>query len=283
MPMHPQPPSVPNLSIRGLSPRGHATAEHQQAQSQPVIRSSSRATHGHRDEGNIQQWVAQEVRPQTAGTDRSGCSHVTSASVQSNLRLLFRGELGGDPSYQQQQLLLHQQAAPRPNYQIWRSNSAPSTPRSARSVHSGACSPRHFSTPRHDAAAYQRAHKGGNLQRVSGERDLQRSKRPATAGLSHEQMIDEARTRQAHNRQRARLKQLLQVMAQGETICADDLRRSAEMARVPLPDDLAAALAEVDGSRPVVWKAVCDAIEPPRVKSTPRVAALEQCAFETPV
>ena len=84
-------------------------------------------------------------------------------------------------------------------------------------------------------------------------------------------MVDEARTRQAHNRQRTRLKQLLQVMAQGETVCADDLRRSAEMARVPLPDDLAAALADIEGSRPVVWKPVCDAIEPPRVKSTPRV------------
>ena len=59
------------------------------------------------------------------------------------------------------------------------------------------------------------------------------------AGFTKEEMLHEAKVRQEHNRQRAKLKQLLQATAgTGQTVSIDDLMLSAKIAKMSLPDEL---------------------------------------------
>ena len=59
------------------------------------------------------------------------------------------------------------------------------------------------------------------------------------AGFTKEEMMHEAKVRQEHNRQRAKLKQLLQASAgPGKTMSIEDLMLSAKIAKMSLPDEL---------------------------------------------
>ena len=59
------------------------------------------------------------------------------------------------------------------------------------------------------------------------------------AGFTKEEMMHEAKVRQEHNRQRAKLKQLLQASAgPGNTVSIEDLMLSAKIAKMSLPDEL---------------------------------------------
>jgi hypothetical protein len=59
------------------------------------------------------------------------------------------------------------------------------------------------------------------------------------AGFTKEEMLHEAKVRQEHNRQRSKLKQLLQASAgPGNTVSVEDLMLSAKIAKMSLPDAL---------------------------------------------
>ena len=139
--LQPAPPSVPNLNIRGLnavsprqlnaaaSPRqlslalqaqavqAHSPSLAIQAQSVPLLH-TARA----RPTGNIKQWVAQEVRPQSARSERSDYSLAArseASGASSKLGLIFRGDELGLPQ------------PPRQNITISRPSSAASRRRGA--------------------------------------------------------------------------------------------------------------------------------------------------------
>ena len=68
------------------------------------------------------------------------------------------------------------------------------------------------------------------------------SPRSPVPGMSHDHMIRQAQLRQAHNRQRAQLKEYLQVGARhrgsGCDVTPEQLRLSAKLAGMPLPEHL---------------------------------------------
>ena len=64
---------------------------------------------------------------------------------------------------------------------------------------------------------------------------------PPLAGYTEEEMCAEAQQRHAHNRQRRRLKQLLNAASEdGSTVATKDLLLAAKLAKMDLPEEMVA-------------------------------------------
>jgi hypothetical protein len=64
---------------------------------------------------------------------------------------------------------------------------------------------------------------------------------PPLAGYTEEEMVAEAQQRHAHNRQRRRLKQLLNAASEdGSTVATKDLLLAAKLAKMDLPEEMVA-------------------------------------------
>lgn len=105
-----------------------------------------------------------------------------------------------------------------------------------------------------------------------------------TTGMTHMQMVDEARARIAHNKQRAKMRSLLASTSDdGKTVSHSDLILAAKLAKMPLPNGLFKEHPPFS-SRHIVkrspsgepeqieWKAFCRDIGFPQVKD-PALAA----------
>jgi calmodulin len=98
------------------------------------------------------------------------------------------------------------------------------------------------------------------------------------AGFTKEEMLHEAKVRQEHNRQRAKLKQLLQATAgTGQTVSIDDLMLSAKIAKMSLPDELlfkspyanryTASRTEAGAPKDIRWRSFHNSIAYPKLTS----------------
>ena len=98
------------------------------------------------------------------------------------------------------------------------------------------------------------------------------------AGFTHEELVREAKMRLEHNRQRAKLKQLLQAASgPGQTVSVENLRLSAKIAKIALPDALlfnspyanryTATRTEGGEPKDIRWKSFHSAIAYPKLSS----------------
>lgn len=96
---------------------------------------------------------------------------------------------------------------------------------------------------------------------------------PPLAGYTEEEMVAEAQQRHAHNRQRRRLKQLLNAASEdGSTVATKDLLLAAKLAKLDLPEEMVAdtpyamGMDAIGVPTKISWKPFYSNLPPPALR-----------------